>query len=343
MGRLQQWLERFFASSDAIQANLSHRWREHANRRTIVVSIVLGGIALYLWIAVIQPPETFPLDQLVTVPEGQTVSQVATTLYDDGVIRSPFAFRVLIRVLGSEHNVHAGDYLFKQPEDILTIARAMSIGAFGLEPIRIRIPEGASTKQMALIYDTRLYRFNNDNFLSQARPEEGYLFPDTYYFYPNATEDTIIKAMRQNFDTKLEPLMPAIASTTRSVSDIVTMASIVEREAYNTADRKMISGVLWNRIKRGMPLQVDATFAYTLGKGTFDLTMKDLTAADDPYNTYVHKGLPPTPIGSPSLDSIQAAINPTPNDYLYFLADHHGITHYCKTYSCQLANKYRYF
>jgi UPF0755 protein len=168
------------------------------------------------------------------------------------------------------------------------------------------------------------------------------LFPDTYFFLPNANESIVIQTLRQNFDAQVATIQPDIDASGHPLSDIVTMASILEREAYNTTDRKLISGVLWNRIERGMPLQVDAVFAYTLGKGTFDLTMADLTS-DSPYNTYKFKGLPPTPIGSPSLDSLEAAANPTPNDYLYFLADRHGVTHYCKTYSCQLANKARYF
>lgn len=342
MRDISSYLARFFAYTDGIQKHLSERWREHTNRRTIVIAIVLGAIALYSWLAIIQPPSNFPVDQLVSVPDGQTVSQVAQTLYDDGVIRSPLAFRVIIRMFGTDRTVHAGDYLFKEPRDIFSVARAVSTGAFGLEPIRIRIAEGATTKQMALIYATRLSRFNSANFLAQAQPMEGYLFPDTYFFLPNATEDTVIKSMRQNFDVKIAPLLPEIASSTHSVSDIVVMASILEREAYNTTDRKLISGVLWNRIHRGMPLQVDATFAYTLGKGTFDLTMADLTS-DSPYNTYVNKGLPPTAIGSPSLDSLEAALEPTPNKYLYFLADKHGVTHYCATYACQLANKRKYF
>ena len=91
-----------------------------------------------------------------------------------------------------------------------------------------------------------------------------------------------------------------------------------------------------------MPLQVDVTFIYTLGKGTFQLTMKDLVS-DSPYNTYRYKGLPPTAIGSPSLDSLRAAATPIKNDYLYFLADHRGVTHFCKNYACQLANKAKYF
>ena len=130
-------------------------------------------------------------------------------------------------------------------------------------------------------------------------------------------------------------------TSTRSRTDIVTMASILEKEAKNTRDRKMIAGVLWNRLDRGMLLQVDAVFLYTIGRTTFDLTMKDL-ASDSPYNTYRYKGLPPTPIGSPSLDSLVAAMTPTKSDYLFYLADNDHVTHYSKTYREHLRKKRLY-
>lgn len=323
-------------------ATLSLRWREHTNRRTIIVTVVAGILATGVYVTAIEPPDDFPINQLVSVPSGQTLKEVATTLSEQRVIRSPLAFRALVKVMGDERTVHAGDYLFKEPLDVFSIARAIAIGQYGLEPERIRIPEGATRKEMAYIYGRHLQRFNGENFFEQTRDLEGYLFPDTYFFLPNATEDTVIQAMRQNFDTQIATIQPPIASSTRSLREIVIMASIIEREAYNSADRRMISGILWNRMKRGMPLQVDVTFAYTLGKGTFQLTTKDLTS-NDPYNTYKFKGLPPTAIGSPSLDSIVAALRPTKSDYLYFLADHNGVTHYCKTYACQLANKELYF
>jgi len=335
-------LEKFFDALDALQKHLSDRWRLHANRRTIVILIILGGLSTYAWVGLIQPPDNFPTDRLVSVPQGEALSQIAQMLYDDGVIRSPFAFKMLMTLFGTTRTAQAGDYLFKEPRDLFTIARAMSVGAFGLEPTKIRLPEGATVKEMATIFSVHLERFNKENFLAQAQSQEGYLFPDTYFFLPNANEGIVIQTLRQNFDSKITSIAPQIASSTRSLSDIVVMASILEREAYNTKDRKLISGVLWNRINRGMPLQVDVTFAYTQGKGTFQITMKDLTTPS-PYNTYINKGFPPTPIGNPSLDSLMAAVEPTPNDYLYFLADRRGVTHYCKTYSCQLANKARYF
>src|SRR3989344_1995181 len=338
----EQKLEEFFDKGHGLFDRLSRRWDLHANRRTVIILLLLGALATFLYVDVIQPPDSFPLNQLVEVPPGESLAEVAQTFEEGGVVRSAFALRAIVKLLGNERNVHAGDYLFKEPLDVFSVAHKLAIGAYGLEPTRVRIHEGATTKEMAMLFDRQFERFNADNFLAQTKLQEGYLFPDTYFFLPNVTEDTVIQAMRQNFDTQIAPLLPQIASSTRSLADIVIMASIIEREARNSADRRMISGVLWNRIARGMPLQVDVTFLYTIGKGTFQLTNKDLLTDSD-YNTYMRKGLPPTAIGSPSLDSLQAAVSPTKNDYIYFLADHSGVTHFCKTYACQLANKARYF
>src|SRR3989338_3386036 len=338
----EQKLEELFDKGHGLLGRLGERWDLHANRRTLIILVVIGALTTFFYLRVIQPPDAFPLNQLVAVPAGQSLGEVAQAIEDAEVVRSALALEVVVKLLGNERNVHAGDYLFKEPLDIFSVAHKLAVGAYGLEPTRVRIHEGATTKEMAALLDKQFERFDADNFLAQTRLQEGYLFPDTYFFLPNVTEDTVIQAMRQSFDAKIEPLLPQIASSTRSLSDIVIMASIIEREARNSADRRMISGVLWNRIARGMPLQVDVTFLYTIGKGTFQLTNKDLLTDSD-YNTYIRKGLPPTAIGSPSLDSLDAAVNPTKNNYLYFLADHSGVTHFCKTYACQLANKARYF
>lgn len=342
MSEFHRQLQRVYNQGRDRLMAISTRWDLHANRRTLIISVVAGTLAALLYLFVIRPPNTFPINELVSVESGKSLNSLAAGLHDTGVVRSPLMLRILITLMGHQRSVHAGDYLFKEPLDVFSVARALSVGTFGLEPVRIRVPEGATVKEMATIFSHSLLRFNADTFLAKAQSQEGYLFPDTYNFLPNANEQMVIDALRQDFDSKIATTVPPVASSTHSLADIVTMASILEREAYNTEDRRLIAGVLWNRIARGMALQVDATFAYTIGKGTFQLTMKDLTS-DSPYNTYKYKGLPPTPIGSPSLDSIQAALKPTKSDYLYFLADRQGVTHYCKTYSCQLANKARYF
>jgi len=337
---LRALLERFFAATDTLQLHLSERWRTHTNRRTIAIIVGSGMIFTAAYVYVIQPPDEFPVDRLVSVPEG-TLTDVAEQLKANGVIQSPIAFKALVVFFGHERSARAGDYLFKEPKDVIRIARAIAGGIFGLEPIRIRVSEGATTREMAIIFRSRLERFNESNFLPQSQALEGYLFPDTYFFLPNATEDTVIQTMRQNFDTRIAALMPDIEKSGRSLDDIITMASIIEREARISADRKMISGVLWNRIDRGMLLQVDAVFLYSIGKNTFQLTLADL-ASDSPYNTYKKKGLPPSPIGSPSLDSIHAALYPTKNPNLFYLADNRGVTHFSKTYAEHLRKKRLY-
>ncbi len=337
----ERFFEKIFDKGHHLLERLSERWDLNANRRTVVILILAGTLATFLYVGVIQPPDSFPLNQLVAVPSGQSVAEIAQTLEENNVVRSAFALRVIVRLTGNERNVHAGDYLFKEPQDIFSVAHTLAIGAYGLEPTRVRIHEGATTKEMASLLDRQFERFNADNFLAQAKLQEGYLFPDTYFFLPNVTEDTIMQAMRQNFDAKIAPLMPQVASSTHSLSDIVIMASIIEREAHNSVDRRKISGVLWNRLRRGMLLQVDVTFLYTVGKGTYQITLQDL-ATDSPYNTYKYKGLPPTAIGSPSLDSLKAAVDPIESDYLFYLADRSGITYFSKTYAEHLRKKNLY-
>lgn len=327
-------LQRFFNLSDKAQNFLRAHWNKGANGRTVIILVAVGLASTLVYQSYIRPPDDFPLEHLVTIPEGASLQEAARSLEEQRVVNSAPAFRVLLTLLGHQHDVKAGDYMFKEPRNIFSVARIFVIGQFGLEPLRITIPEGATTERMAKIYSGRLERFDADAFLAQTKPAmEGYLFPDTYFFLPNATEDLVIRTMRQNFDDKTAALAPLFASSTRSKEDIIIMASILEREGNGrNDDRSHISGILWNRIDKGMPLQVDAVFLYTIGRSTFSLTKEDLTS-DSPYNTYKVKGLPPTPIGSPSLQSIEAALKPIPSKNLFYLADRAGNTYYSRTYA----------
>ena len=341
MYKIKKVLERGFAFYDRTLFDLSMRWRQHANRRTIIVIIAFGALAGFLYTRVIQPPDNFPIDALVTIDEHMSLSDIAAHLESNEVVRSAMTLRLIVYMTGNERSVHAGDYLFKEPRDVFSIARAISIGAFGLEPLRIRVPEGATTEEMRKIFSSRFQRFNEDNFRVAAEPYEGFLFPDTYFFLPNATDELVIRTMRQNFDAHIKELEKDIAASGRSLTDIVIMASLLEREARTYTDRRMIAGVLWNRIDKDMLLQVDAAFLYTLGKSTYQLTEGDL-ASETPYNTYRYKGLPPGAIGSPSIDSLRAAVNPVKHSYLYYLADRRGTTYYSRTYQEHLQKKRRY-
>ena len=341
MEHLKKYIEHAFRVYERISQKLSERWREHANRRTLVILIAAGCVFTYLYLAIIRPPDDYPLNELVTIKDGASLKDVSIGLKRDRIVRSDIALRAIVTLLGHQRDVHAGDYIFKEPLNIFSVARVISIGAYGLEPMRIRVPEGATTKEMAVIFGNSLERFNAEKFLEQAAPLEGYLFPDTYFFLPNATDGLVIETMRQNFEARMATIDAQVKAFGKPLKDIVTMASILEREAQIMDDRRMISGVLWNRMNRGMLLQVDAAFFYILGKGSYQLTTADL-ASDSPYNTYRYAGLPPGPIGSPGLDSLLAAVTPVKSNYLYYLADKNGVTHYSKTYAEHLRNKRKY-
>lgn len=338
---LGKFISRALSAYDRLIENLSFHSRQHANRRTIVILIFIGTLTTFLYLSQIRPPDNFPINELVTVSEGSSLREIAAAFEKNSVVRSASALRIVVTLMGHDNNVRAGDYLFKEPKSLISVARAISLGAFGLEPMRIRIPEGATIREMALIFSNRLLRFDKETFLKEARPIEGMLFPDTYFLLPNATEDLVIRTMRQNFDSQIATIEDKIKAFGKPLKDVVTMASLLEREARKVEDKKIIAGVLWNRLNIGMLLQVDAAFLYTLGKGTYQLTTKDLQS-DSPYNTYRYRGLPPGPIGSPSLSSLEAAVTPIKHNYLYYLADRNGVTHYAKTYSEHLRNKRKY-
>jgi UPF0755 protein len=151
----------------------------------------------------------------------------------------------------------------------------------------------------------------------------------------------IVETMTDNFARSVDIYADDIATSTRKFADIVTMASIVEREATSMNDRQIIAGILWKRIDMKYPLQVDPPFYYTLGKDSREITLKDL-AADSPYNLYRHTGLSPTPISNPGLDSIYATLHPVKSPYMFYLSDRSGVMHYGKTYDDHLVNKEKY-
>jgi UPF0755 protein len=325
---------------DLFLFHLGRAWVPHANRRTFILLVS----TLFLWGAFVfftAPPSRFPTHALVTIPSGATLEEAATILEEEGFVRSARIFSLFVYLNGAERSVHAGDYTFAEPQSLFGVAYALSEGIFGLVPVRVRVPEGITVREIADLFAKDFPRFDKERFIREALPDEGYLFPDTYFFMPNATDKEVHAALRNAFDTRTKFLTEKIESFGRPLADVVVMASLLEREAHRFEDRRAIAGVLWNRIDINMRLQVDAAFLYTLGKATFDLTREDLSS-DDPYNTYRNVGLPPTPIGSPSLSSLEAAVTPIKHEYLFYLADMSGVTHYSKTFEEHVSKKKKY-
>lgn len=312
------------------------------NRR--ILHLAIGGVLilflLVIYLATVAPPRDFPTGEIITVEEGSGLLEVAGKLKEDNAIRSTFWFRIAAIVLKGERTMRAGDYYLPEPQNALTIAWRVVRGDHALERVRITIPEGFNVKKIsALFTEDKFIFFDNKEFEMLA--PEGYLFPDTYFIQINATATSTIRLLRDNFIRKIFPVMPEIEKSGRTLEEVITMASIIENEANTQEDREIISGILWKRIQMGMPLQVDAAFAYVNGKTTAELTTEDL-AISSPYNTYVNRGLPPTPISNPGLESIYAAVHPTTTPYLYFLTGDDGKMYYSKTHDEHVEKKQKY-
>lgn len=302
--------------------------------------ILFGFSYLFFW----RPPSPFPAHALITVERGSSLKQIASSFEDGNVVRSSLWLRAFIFLTGGERRVVAGDYYFPEPTSVFRVAWMLHKGEFGLIPLRITLHEGLSSFEMALILEKELPAFIKEDFIKSVVDGgfEGYLFPDTYFFMPNTKADDVILMMRENFARQIKEYEGDIEKSKRSLTDIIIMASIIEGEANASLDSKrIVSGVLWKRLSIKMPLQVDAPFKYFNGKNSYTLTKEDL-AEDHPYNTYQNKGLPPTAINNPGIDSIRAAIAPTQTSYLYFLSDKSGNLYYAKDFDGHQSNRELY-
>ncbi len=304
---------------------------------------VIGGLVLLslVYLLFLGAPFSFPVGTTVTVEEGATVSDIAQMLDEENIIKSEILFKTLVRLRPGNAGVLAGDYFFVRPRTVFGVAGAISRGDFGFTPTTVTIPEGTSVVEMAVMLERRFGGFDAEHFVEIALPYEGYLFPDTYFFLPNVSEEEIVRVMREHFEEKVAEIQEEIDAFGEPLEDIVIMASLLEEEARTLESKRMISDILWSRLEIGMALQVDAVFPYIIGRNTYEVTLEDLQV-DSPYNTYKYPGLPIGPITNPGLDSLLAAVTPTPNKYLFYLSDDDGRFHYAVTFDQHKINKARY-
>ncbi|MEI6057722.1 MAG: endolytic transglycosylase MltG [bacterium] len=315
---------------------------------------VYAGIGLAIicvcaaWLFVESRPVTnFVPNTLVRVNKNMSLSSVGALLQKQNIIRSTYLFRIAVTLSGKTSTVNAGDYFFQTPLSVWQVADRLVHNEQGLTPARVTFPEGTSVRGMSVILpsifssSTTGFAFDAKKFAALASTSEGYLFPDTYFFPPNVTADTVVSTMKATFNQRVKTINSQIVASHHSLGDVVIMASILEKEALTDTDRRIVAGVLWKRIADGMPLQIDPPFAYALGKTSDALTTADLQV-DSPYNTYRHKGLPPTPINNPGLEALTAAVNASSTPYWFYLSDKKGVMHYAATYEGHLANRAKY-
>lgn len=283
-------------------------------------------------------------ETVVIIPSNASTSEIANLLYDKKIVSNPFLFKLYARISGFESKLQAGEYKFSGHVSLKDIKEKLTTGQ--VVYIKFTIPEGYTVEQIAnllekkgLIDKEKFFDcINSESFSYEYLPPpgsegrlEGFLFPDTYKIAKGFSEKQIIELMLARFDEVfIDEWHQRVEELDMSVLEIVTLASIIEREAKIESDRPIISSVFHNRIKKGMYLESCATIQYALGEVKDVLLYEDL-AIESPYNTYKSAGLPPGPIAACGKAALKAALYPEATKYLFFVAKKDGSHYFSKT------------
>ena len=303
---------------------------------TAITCVLMVAIILGFGMFFTRPAQKDGIDQVITIREGMSLKEVAGTLKSKGIIINKDLFILWTRLLGNSRKIKAGEYLLNSG---MTPARIIEILTKGIIiTYTVTVPEGFSIEQIGNILDESGLADKN-SFISLAHEPgvikkygisgpslEGFLYPDTYEFGKGLPPLLIIDVMVKRFREIIGPYMKRIEELGMKVEEVITLASIVEKEAGNAEEMPLIASVFLNRLKKGMRMESDPTVIYGMNNFTGNLTRKDLLEST-PYNTYVIRGLPPGPISNPGLASIKAVLYPVETDYLYFVSKNDG-THY---------------
>jgi UPF0755 protein len=288
----------------------------------------------------------------IIVPRGSTFRQIAGNLHAAGIVAHPTLFRVYAKLRGADRDAHAGAFRFAPHETAAQVLAQLQNG--GAQVAKwVTIPEGFTAAQIAArLQDEGMgsaaafeHAFMHDSIVvdgTRTANLEGFLFPSTYLIPIGATPKTVEKIMTAQFYKELPSDAAAKARALGlTVPQVVTVASLIEREAKVDDERPLMAGVYYNRLRIGMPLEVDATIEYTFPAHHQVITYADLKR-NSPYNTYLHRGLPPTPIANPGSPSLRAAFEPKASQYLYYVYKGNGHHAFAKTLAQQTANVAKY-
>ena len=321
-----------------IQQSISFLLR--IRRVYIMAGLLFVTILALCWAVVFDAPRNFPVGETVTIPQGVTTEQIADILYKENVIESKKLYIGLTRFFFNSNKLKAGDYFFSNKVGPIIVAYRVASGVHGVTPATITFAEGLTIRVMAQLVEKKFPHIQAEEFAKRAEGLEGYLFPNTYNFAPNVSAQTIIDTMYREFQKQIKILEEEVPFD-KPLSDVVILASIIEKEARQLETKRIVAGILWQRIEIGMALQVDAVFGYILGRETFHPSFQDLEI-DSPYNTYKNRGLPPGPISNPGIDSLRAAIDPIESNYLFYLTGNDGTMYYAQTFDGHRKNRVLY-
>lgn len=313
---------------------------------------LLGGV-FYFRHQVYYSHGNFSEEKNFEVKKGEGNADIADNLQKSGLIFNKIYFYYYLRSHSLTNKIMPGVYRLSGNLTIPEIANVITQPDAGF--VKITFPEGWTAKKMAerlsdngldgeafleLVSKPEIFQDKYD-FLNESvvKTLEGYLFPDTYFFKKDEDSYNIVSKMLNNFQGRIANNIEGIKNGKKTLREIIIMASIIEMEVRSEDDRKVVSGIFWDRISFGMPIQSDITLTYALGVKKKQYSIED-TQFDSPYNTYRNRGLPPGPIGNPGEMSIEAAVHPRKTDYIYFLSDPStGETVFAKTLEEHIKNK----
>jgi len=319
--------------SPDINSFVSARWRRRLCW-SLLSMVVLGGVGVLWWLS------TAPSNVVrysVTVTSGQSVSEVVAQVAEAGLVRSESLLYLVTQVWYQNETIEIGTYTFAPDSNLFAVAKQLMLTTPPDELVRVTFLEGLTNADMALVAADALPAVSVAEFVSATAGLEGELWPETYLVPVTFTTTDLVDLLTTSQDVALAKLLVASATTSDwSEADIINLASIVQREANEPVAMGLVAGILRNRLEIDMPLQADATIAYVLdtplGELPAEQLAKSLREINSPYNTYKHKGLPPTPIGNPGRNALEAALAPTPSDYLFYITGNDGKFYYAKTF-----------
>ncbi len=306
---------------------------------------ITAVVVFVLYILWLNTP-SFSTARTFIVEEGQSAKMVADRLEAEGLIRSGLLFYFILLVQHDPTTIKASTYVFDTPLSSTEVASRLTTGDFDSDLLRLTLIEGERAEFIAARASLVLPEFDAQTFLELALVSEGELFPDTYFVPATFTAPQLLSLLLATFAEKTESISSALDNHPLGRTGVLTLASIVAREANTEESMRLVSGILRNRLEEGMPLQTDASIEYVLDTPLHELKPGELATIletlDSPYNTYLYTGLPPTPIGNPGLDAITAVLQPIESDYFYYITGDDGEFYYAETYNEHLDNIDRY-
>ncbi len=324
---------------------------------TILLAVAFGLFALQIntMLQPVEIPAAAPAEVHVTINPGSSTAAIASALQEKGLIRNATVFSYWAKYKAIDQSFQAGNYLFSYGMTIEEIMKELAAGNVYRPTVTVTVPEGLTLEQIAVrLSESGLVDYEEFFALAketipalgevlpgQRHAVEGYLFPDTYEFEPEVTAEAVLHRLQSRLAEVLnDSLRERAAELELSLHQVMTMASLVEREVQVAGERELVAAVLHNRLKRGMLLQIDATVIYALGEHKTVVLYQDLEVKS-PYNTYRTAGLPPGPISSSGRSSIEAVLYPADVDYLYYVAkgDGTGGHYFARTLAEHEANR----